>query len=69
MDPRKPSDDTHRMDSRVGSRAPLVGRETELARVRQGLDEAAAGRGSCWFVVGEPGSGKTRLAAELLETA
>jgi hypothetical protein len=57
------------MDGRVGSRAPLIGRETELARVRQALDEAAAGRGSCWFVVGEPGSGETRLAAELLETA
>jgi DNA-binding CsgD family transcriptional regulator/tetratricopeptide (TPR) repeat protein len=57
------------MDGRVGSRAPLVGRETELGRVRQALEDAAAGRGSSWFVVGEPGSGKTRLAAELLEEA
>jgi DNA-binding CsgD family transcriptional regulator len=57
------------MDGRVGSRAPLVGRERELGRVRQALNDAAAGRGSCWFVVGEPGSGKTRLAAELLEEA
>ena len=57
------------MDGRVGSRAPLVGREQELGRVRQALDDAAAGRGSCWFVVGEPGSGKTRLAAELLQEA
>jgi predicted ATPase len=57
------------MDGRVGWRAPLVGRERELGRVRQALDDAAAGRGSCWFVVGVPGSGKTRLAAELLEEA
>jgi hypothetical protein len=57
------------MDGRMLSRAPLVGRERELAGVRRALEEAAASRGSCWFVVGEPGSGKTRLAAELLQEA
>jgi DNA-binding CsgD family transcriptional regulator/tetratricopeptide (TPR) repeat protein len=62
--------DTHRMDAPAGVPLPrLVGRDHEMARLRRALDDAAAGRGACWFVLGEPGSGKTRLASELLGEA
>ncbi len=43
----------------------LIGREDELARLRRAADDAAAGAGRCMLVAGEPGIGKTRLAAEL----
>ncbi len=43
----------------------FVGRERELAELRAGLDDAVAGRGSLFFVSGEPGIGKTRLVREL----
>src|SRR5262249_7667087 len=47
--------------------APLVGRRDELARLRAALDDAIEGsRCVRVVVVGEPGKGKTRLAAELL---
>ncbi|MBD0347803.1 MAG: AAA family ATPase [Thermoleophilia bacterium] len=47
--------------------APLVGRSTELARVRACLDEAVAER-ACRTVtaVGSPGIGKSRLAREFV---
>lgn len=40
----------------------FVGRENELARAREMLNEAGAGSGSLLLISGEPGSGKTRLA-------
>jgi len=47
--------------------APMIGRDAELAAVRAAFAEAV-GRRSCGFVVvvGEPGVGKSRLAAELV---
>lgn len=45
---------------------PVVGRDRELATLRQHLDAALAGRGSVVSLVGEPGVGKSRLAAEVL---
>ena len=47
------------------SSARLVGRSRELAQLRAALAEAAAGRPSLAFVVGESGVGKSRLVAEL----
>ncbi len=47
----------------------FVGRERELAELCAGLDEAEAGRGSLYMLVGEPGIGKTRLANELAARA
>jgi tetratricopeptide (TPR) repeat protein len=43
--------------------APFVGREAELAQLRRWFDEVRAeGRAACVAVVGEPGSGTSRLA-------
>ena len=40
----------------------LVGRDRELADLRQGLEGALAGRGRLFMVAGDPGVGKTALA-------
>ena len=45
--------------------APLVGRERELARLREVVDGLHAGRGQIALLTGEPGIGKSRLLAEL----
>ena len=44
-------------------------REKELALARDALHEALGGRGQLLLLVGEPGIGKTRLAAELAGVA
>ena len=44
---------------------PLTGRESELATLRESLNAMQAGSGGIVFLSGEPGIGKTRLAAEL----
>ena len=50
-------------------RAPLVGRRRELDSVDAALDELRS-PASRWLVVrGEPGTGKTRLLAELCDRA
>jgi DNA-binding CsgD family transcriptional regulator len=46
-------------------RTAFVGRQTELARLRAGLDRAFEKRGSLFLLGGEPGVGKTRLAEEI----
>lgn len=48
----------------VGVRAPMIGRDAQLARLRQifGVVRARHGRLAC--VLGEPGMGKTRLLSE-----
>src|SRR5215210_6324342 len=44
---------------------PFVGRETEMNALSRSFGAARAGKGSATLVVGEPGIGKSRLAAEL----
>src|SRR6058998_2401587 len=48
------------------ARAPLVGRDEEVAVLVGALEEALAGRGHIVSIVGEAGLGKTRLVDELL---
>ncbi len=48
-----------------GLESPIIGRDEELARLRQALEAVGAGRGRAAVVVGEPGIGKTRLVADL----
>jgi DNA-binding SARP family transcriptional activator/tetratricopeptide (TPR) repeat protein len=60
---------TERAKETDASRGVFVGRESELAELRAGLDEAIAGRGGLYLLVGEPGIGKSRLADELIRSA
>ncbi len=48
---------------------PMVGRDAEMASAIELVDRLAAGRGGVLFIVGEPGIGKSRLAAELRQLA
>ena len=50
-------------------RAPIVGREPELASMRQALEDVAAGSPCVVVVQGEAGVGKTRLVEELAAEA
>jgi hypothetical protein len=43
----------------------FVGRDAELARLREAVDQARAGRGRLVLVQGPPGIGKTRTGVEL----
>ena len=52
-----------------GFESPMVGRDTELARLVELADYAAAGSGRVTAIVGDPGVGKSRLIAELQERA
>ena len=49
--------------------AALVGRETEMARLRELLDDAAAGRAVTAVVGGDAGVGKSRLVTEAMTVA
>ncbi len=51
------------------ARGELIGREAEMGQVTAALAAARHGRGGAVFVTGEPGMGKTRLAAEALAAA
>ena len=47
----------------------FVGRHAELGALRRALENAQAGHGQLVGVVGEPGMGKSRLAAEIVRIA
>src|SRR3954453_4977575 len=47
----------------------IVGRERELAELRDALADTRAGRGYAIFIGGEPGIGKSRLTDELASEA
>src|SRR5690348_1788687 len=47
----------------------LVGRLSELAQLERALGDAADGRGRLALLAGEPGIGKSRLAAEVARRA
>ena len=48
---------------------PLVGRQTQLARLREALIRARSGQPTAVMLVGEPGIGKSRLLRELAAKA
>src|SRR5438132_5043315 len=47
----------------------FVGREPELRKLEEFLEQAIAGTGRVVFITGEPGIGKTSLSDELLRRA
>src|SRR5215470_3740856 len=50
--------------------APVfIGRDSELAELLAGLDDAACGSGRLFLLAGDPGIGKSRLAYEAAERA
>ena len=51
------------------SGSSFVGRERELGELVAGLDDAFAGSGRLFLLVGEPGIGKSRLGEELIAHA
>src|SRR5712691_218482 len=48
--------------------SPFVGRQPEVAALRQALTRAGAGQGQVVALIGEPGVGKSRLVYEFLHT-
>ncbi|MEO6795363.1 MAG: ABC transporter substrate-binding protein [Candidatus Dormibacter sp.] len=48
---------------------PMVGRDAELSSALELLHRLASGRGGVLYIVGDPGIGKSRLAAELRQRA
>lgn len=52
------------LESRSGSAGPFVGRDGELALLRDSLESALSGRGRVVEILGEQGVGKSRLVAE-----
>ncbi|MDP1805469.1 MAG: AAA family ATPase, partial [Acidimicrobiales bacterium] len=65
--PEPASSDGHGAGGRRPS--PLVGRETELAELRRAWNDAIAGTSALVFLCGPPGSGKSRLASEVVAMA
>ena len=63
----RPRDDRSRLPPvfAAAPKAPLVGRDAELGRLRRAWEEASASGHRLVVVSGEPGIGKSRLAAEL----
>ena len=49
-------------EAAIGSDSPIIGREAELAKLRASLPRAG-GRNAAVAIIGEPGIGKSRLAA------
>ena len=57
------------MEEMMLQQPELIGREAELNKLKQSLDNAISGKGSTTFIAGEAGIGKTRLVSELIKEA
>jgi tetratricopeptide (TPR) repeat protein len=49
----------------VDTRLELIGRDSEIGDLLNGVEQMLAGHGQVFLIAGEPGIGKTRLAKEL----
>ena len=56
-------------EAATAKRVPLVGRDREFAKIRDAVEGARAGRGRMIEIVGETGSGKSRLLTEAQKLA
>ena len=61
LSPKEQPSTTHRYH---GLRADLIGREVELAQLRESAEKLREGKGSVFAICGETGIGKTRLVEE-----
>src|SRR6266536_3771877 len=59
--------DATRTRGLLGLRSPMIGRDSQIARLAEVFAVARAGQGRVACVLGEPGMGKSRLLAELRE--
>lgn len=57
------------VDGSDAQRSAFVGRKAELEELVTGLDDAVAGRGRLFLLIGEPGIGKSRLMDEMARRA
>jgi class 3 adenylate cyclase/tetratricopeptide (TPR) repeat protein len=65
MSPREEPSKTHRIS---GLRAELIGRKVEMAQLQEALQNLRQGRGSIFSIVGDAGTGKSRLIEEFKAT-
>ena len=59
----------HRPGRNAGPRLPLVGRDGDLEQLRQAIEAPAEAAAALIELVGETGSGKSRLLAEARDLA
>jgi predicted ATPase len=67
--PPRPAEAEARPAARRAAAGTFVAREWELATLEAGLEDALAGRGRLFLLVGEAGIGKSRLADEFASRA
>jgi class 3 adenylate cyclase/tetratricopeptide (TPR) repeat protein len=65
LSPKEVPTKTHRLS---GLRADLIGREAEMARLQEAVQNLKLGRGSIFSIIGDAGTGKSRLIEEFKNT-
>ncbi len=65
LSPREDPTKTHRIS---GIRAELIGRKVEMAQLQEALQNLKQGRGAIFSIVGDAGTGKSRLIEEFRAT-
>jgi len=61
LSPREEPTKTHRLS---GMRAELIGRKVEMAQLQEAVENLKQGKGSIFSIVGDAGTGKSRLIEE-----
>ncbi|MCX5851159.1 MAG: AAA family ATPase [Deltaproteobacteria bacterium] len=61
LSPKEAPTKTHRLS---GVRAELIGRRVEMRQLKEAVDNLKQGRSSIFSIVGDPGTGKSRLVEE-----